>query len=472
MFSAALLFGVGVWAQETKTYKETFNVGDETVLELNTSHADIEFETWDKNQVEIVATITLDGADDEDAKDYFKKDPIKIVGNSKEIEVSTVGRNSWDFALAGPDFNFDMEPLFLDLEIPDLPELAVIPELAVMPPMPPLNFKSFDYGKYKEEGSKYLEEWAESFADGFDEEYEEKMKEWSERVEERANAWEERNAKRLEEREKRLEERAKELEERAEERAKRMEERAQEAEDRRMARVKTRGGDAHRLFYSGDDEDGPNIFFLSRDGENKKYKVKKTIKIKMPKSVKLKLNVKHGEVKLASTTKNINASLRYASLLASTIEGKNTDIRASYSPIVVQNWSVGQLKADYSERISLKEVGELRLNANSSNIVIDRLRDRVFVTNNLGKIAINHINEGFSDVDVNVQNGEVFCKIPSTPVSFYLNGTRSSINYPAGLTMERNKNFDNVVHKGYKGRDNSGKLITINSKYSEVVLEN
>lgn len=448
-------------------------MASDAVLEINTSHADIEFDTWDKNQVEIVATVTLEDAEENDFNTYFEQEPIKIVGNSKEIEVSTVGRNSWDFALAGSNFdlNFDVEPLFLDLEIPDLPELAVIPELAVLPPLPPMNFKSFDYGRYKEEGNEYLEEWAEGFQEGFDKEYEEKMKEWGRRVEEHAKVWEERNAKRLEEREKLMEERAKEWEKRAGERAKRVVERAKEAEERRKARIKARGEDSQGLFFSSEDNDGPNIFYFSSDGENRKYKVKKTIKIKMPKSVRLKMNVKHGEVKLASTAKDINASLRHASLLASTIEGEHTNIRASYSPVVVQNWNLGRLKADYSDRVSLKQVGELRLNAVSSNVVIDKLKGKAFVNSNLGKIWINEIGANFSDIDVSVQNGEVFCKVPASSVSFYLQGDRSNIDYPSDVVMERTKSFDNVIFKGFKGKDNSGKRITINSKYSEVIFQ-
>jgi len=478
LFSVALFLGVGVWAQKSKTYKETYNIASDAVLEINTSHADIEFETWDKNQVEIVATVTLEGNMDGDTETYFEKESVKIVGNSKEIEVSTMGRNSRDFALVGSDFDFhfDVEPLFLDLKIPDLPELAVIPELPVipelaeMPPLPPMHFKSFDYGKYKEEGSEYLEEWAEGFQEGFDEEYQQKMEEWGKRVEERAKAWEERNAERLEEREKLMEERAREWEKRAEERAKIVEERAKEVEERRLARIRARGEESHGIFFSSDDNDSANIFYFSSDGKNKKYKVKKTIKIKMPKSVKLKMNVKHGEVKLASTTRNINASLRYASLLASTIDGEHTNIRASYTPVVVQKWNLGKLKADYSDQVSLKQVGELRLNAVSSNVVIDKLGGKAWVNSSLGKLLINEIGSDFSDMDVSVQNGEVFCKVPTSSVSFYLKGDRSTIDYPSHFVMERTENFDNVIYKGFKGKDNSGKQITINSKYSEVVF--
>ena len=473
LFSALLCTSLGILAQESKTYKETFNVGESTVLELNTSHADIEFETWDKDQVEIVATVTLDGADEEESTSYFKEDPITILGNSKQITVATRDRNSWQFQLADSDFDFhfDVEPLFMDLEIPDLPELAVIPELAVMPPMPPINFKEFDYKAYKKKGNKYLKEWAKSFEEGFDEEYAERMEEWGKKVEERAKLWEERNADRLEEREKLMEERAEAWEKRAEERAKLAEERAKLIEERNEARVKARSKGQESLFITNSDGGGSNIFFFSNDGESKKYKVKKTIKIKMPKSVRLKMNVKHGEVKLADITKDLKASLRYASLLAATIEGKETNITASYSPVVINQWNFGQLKADYSDKINLKRVGNLRLNSVSSNVVIERLQGNALVTNNLGKLKINEVANTFSDIDVSVQNGEVSCQLPTTDVTFYLNGTRSTMDYPVKLQLERTKNFDNVIYKGYQGRANSGKTIRIDSKYSEVVLK-
>ena len=88
----------GVFAQEkSKTFKEIFNVGDNTVLNINTSNADIEFETWNKDQVEIVATITLDGATSEEAKRYFENSDIEIKGNSREIEVSTGRGNRLSF---------------------------------------------------------------------------------------------------------------------------------------------------------------------------------------------------------------------------------------------------------------------------------------------------------------------------------------------------------------------------------------
>ena len=63
------LVGAACYGQEkSKTYKETFNVDSDAELNLNTSHTDIEFETWNKNQVEITAVEEIEDATEEEAK--------------------------------------------------------------------------------------------------------------------------------------------------------------------------------------------------------------------------------------------------------------------------------------------------------------------------------------------------------------------------------------------------------------------
>ncbi|KQC28521.1 hypothetical protein [Flagellimonas eckloniae] len=475
--------GIACYGQEkSKTYKETFNVSKDAVLNIDTSHADIEFETWNKDQVEITAIVELEGATNEEAKSYFKEDMVKIVGNSKEIEVSTRGRsfsraynyNFDDLQFVIPDVSF-VEPLFEDLRIPELSEIIVMPDL---PPMPPVPHIQFDYDAYKKDGDEYMKKWKKDFDQNFDEEYQDRFEEWGEEVkrmaQERNKLLEERRA----EREELLEERRVEREELLEERNKLREEALAKREkliDQRDSLRKQRNEVRHLLRSDGmiriQSDDDTNTFYFSFDGENKKYKVKKSIKIKMPKSVKLKMNVKHGEVKLAENTKNINASLSYASLHASTIDGDRTNIRASYSPVVVQKWNYGRLKTDYSESVSLEEVGELKLNGISSNIIIDRLVDKLYVTNNLGSLQINSVSDSFSNIDITVENGEVQCKIPSVPFSIYVNENTSDFICPTMISLESSKNYPITVRKGYHINKSTDKSININSKYSEVVLK-
>jgi hypothetical protein len=199
--------------------------------------------------------------------------------------------------------------------------------------------------------------------------------------------------------------------------------------------------------------------------------VKKTIKIKMPKSATLKMNVRHGEVKLASTTKNINATLSYARLLATTIDGDKTHIVASYSPVSVQSWDNGSLNANFSESIALKDVKLLRLSANSSEVTIDRLLNTAHIVNNLGAVSIKAVSKDFKDLNISVQNGELNFELPLSPYTIYVNGTSSKLSSPPYLVWEKTRNENNTIHQSYHLNKNTNRSIVINSKYSDVVLE-
>jgi hypothetical protein len=472
LFSGFLLVLTGMVCQaqeKSKTYTETFNVEKDAVIDINTSYADIEFETWDKDQVVVTAVVELEGATDEEIKSYFEKDQVAIKGNSKEITIRTAGETFWggnasfvyDFDM--PDFDFVIPEI---PEIPELPEIIVMPNLPPMPPMPPMPHMDFDYDAYKKDGDKYLKEWKKDFDKNFDKEYKERFKEWSETMAEVAKEHAE-NRKHIEEDRKELmEERKEMIEEQKELRKEAREEMRKQREEVRKQQEEVR---RHVISINNGE---PNVFYFSSDdGEGKKYKVKKRIKIKMPKSVKLKMDVRHGEVKLAANTKNINASLSYASLHASTIDGDKTSIQASYSPVVVQQWNYGQLKTDYSEEVNLKEVKELKLNSVSSNVIIGRLADNILVTSSLGALNIGSVAEGFSNIDITVENGEVDCKVPNVPFKIYVNETSSEFTYPKSISIGTSKNFNTNVHKGYHMADKNGKSITINSKYSEVVLK-
>ena len=471
------LFSVVMYGQkQTKTYKETFNVGDEAMINLNTSHTDIEFETWAKNQVVVEAVIELEGATADEAKKYFENAGIRIIGNSKNIEISTSTENTWLFGQSfGDNEGFqievpeipDLEPLFLDLEIP---ELAEFPELLEMPPMPPIPFTNFDYEAYKKDGEKYMKEWKEEFDKSFDEDYQKRMEEWGKRMEERAEERKKRMEERNELRKERLEERQKMLQERAEVRK----ERLKELEERRKSLLERRSAsDSSRIFIVERDRirHGPNIFYGLSGGKNKNFKVKKTIKIRMPKSAKLKMNVRHGEVKLAENTRDINATLSYARLLGATIDGDNTIINASYSPVAVRQWNYGKLKTDFSDEVNLQEVGNIVLYSNSSDVTIDKILKSALVKNNLGALRINSISKSFSDMDISVQNGEFFCELPETAYTIYVEGTSSRLKSPVGLVLNKTENRNNTIHKGFHVSKNSGKTIVINSKYSDVILE-
>ncbi|MFC2146983.1 MAG: hypothetical protein WBM85_14955 [Eudoraea sp.] len=475
------LFTIGSFGQmQSKKYKETFSVGDNAVVDINTSHADIEFETWNKNQVVVEATIELEGATPEEAEAYFNNGGIKIVGNSQEITIETGGGYAWVLKGAHGDANNiiveipeipempDMERLFLDLQIPEIPE--IIMEMPPMPPMPPMKFKNFDYQAYQKDGEKYLKEWSKEFEKNFDEEYQKEMEAWGKEMESRVEKREEAREEMMREREEMSKEREEMRGEAQELRREAQEIKREVMEEQR--RIAHEQREVHRnVIISRQGKDGPNTFYRSSEGEERNYKVKKTIRIKMPKSTKLKMNVRHGEVKLAENTRNMNATLSYARLLAYTIDGEKTNIVASYSPVSVQRWNYGNLNINFSEDVALKDVNILTLNATSSDITIDRLLKSAQIKNDLGALRINTIANDFKDLDISVQNGELVCRLPDTPYSITIDGTSSEYSGPSDLKLVSEKNGNSFVHRGYYMQKDSGKSIVIDSRYSDILLQ-
>ncbi len=473
------LLSVPLLAQkQTKTYNEKFNVGTDAVLDINTSYADIQFETWDKNEVSVEATIELEGASEEEAAAYFEKSGIKILGNSKTIEIRTYG-NNWSFgrSLWPPDPAnpvppiapfVEMDQFFMDFEFPEMPPM---PE---MPPLPPIPDVNFDYQAYKKDGEKYLKKWKKEFNKNFDKEYQEEMEAWGKEFAARAEA----KRDLIQERKEAMEERRQAMEEQREEMQQQREEmreqaliqRKQATEDRQRAMKVAKEARDKSLFIISE-ADGPNIFYRSEDGESRNYKVKKTIKIKMPKSATLKMNVRHGEVKLAANTRNMNATLSYASLQASTIEGDKTQITASYSPVKVAQWKYGNLNTSFSEGIQLDAVTQLNLTTTSSEVVINKVLKSLLCRNDLGMLSILAVDPNFTKLDIRVQNGELQCVLPKTPFAVTANTTRSEFSYPASWTLSNTKNGQEVLYKGFSQKGTTAKNLSLKGSYSTIVLK-
>ncbi len=458
--------------KQTKVYNEKFNVGNESALDINTSYADIEFETWDKNEVQIDAVVEIEGISSEEAENYFKDNPIKIVGNSKNIQISTQGEFSWisgghhtnmeDFHIEIPEIP-EMDFFF---ETPPIPELPEFPEMAPMPPIAAKNFE-FDYEAYEKDGEKYLKKWKKDFDKNFNEGFKKEMEEWSTKMKARSEDMKLRRDQMGEER-RALEDRQEVIKDRREAMAEHRIEIQKELENEVGNQVEK---EIIIERESSSDSDTPNIFYWSSDGKESNLKVKKVIKIKMPKSTKLKMNVRHGEVKLAENTKNMDATLSYASLLAFTIDGDKTNIVTSYSPVTVLQWNYGHLKADYSEKVDLRQVHNLILNATSSEVTIDQLLKSIVAQNDFGALHVNSVSKDFTNIDISLQNAELNFALPQTPFEISYTGTASEFNPSQKLQLNKTQKGNNVAYRGKHLGGNNGKWVTLNAKYSEVNLE-
>ena len=268
------------------------------------------------------------------------------------------------------------------------------------------------------------------------------------------------------------------IRERKEEQAAHMEERAQQREEvqRQREQVQRQREEARAQMAEAreqmrEERQRSRVFYMRGQDGDRNYSIEKVIRIKMPKNARLKLNVRHGEVKLAENAQNIKATLSYAKLLASTIGGEETDVQVRYSPITVKVWDGGRLNADFSDRISLDQVRRLSLSATSSDVTIDRLLREASLRNNLGNLRIRQVSDDFKDMTISVENGDLQCGLPGGAYLITVNNKSSEVAAPSYIVWEGAGANASGLQRGYHQQKDAGRSIVINASYSEVSLE-
>ena len=266
---ALMVFIAGsIQAQKLTKVSQSIKVNKDVTIDLNTSHCNIVFDTWNKDVIEIEAYIEGDNLSKEEMQDALKNWNLDVDATKSSVSISTRGNApvAWVYRHNEGDndaVNAVLEELKFELaEMPEMPEMPELPEMPKMPKMPKIpelprlpegiSNIQFDYEAYKKDGDAYMEEWTKNFESNFGDDYAKKMeawgekfgkewgekygkemeawgekfgKEWEEKHGKEMEAWGEKYAKEMEERAKELEERNKRLEERQELYRKRAEER-------------------------------------------------------------------------------------------------------------------------------------------------------------------------------------------------------------------------------------------------------
>ncbi|MCA0132003.1 CCDC174 family protein [Winogradskyella alexanderae] len=403
-------------------------------------------------------------------------------------------------------------------EMEDMPPLPKIPEMPEFPELPEIpnaiTTIKFDYDRYKKEGEKYLQEWskkyekeggkelrdkmeqwAKDFADSgfkekmekwgeeygmrfdkewakdmekwgekFGEKYAKDMEKWSEEFgeklgkewAEKMEAWGERFGKEWErkaqqierdaERQARLAEREATIAERTAERATQIAERKAEMEERRKEMKERR-----------------EVIFAKRFDSGSNSKIKKVIKIKIPKKAKLKTNIRHGELKLSSVIHNMSGDISHSFLVAENIDGGDTSINVSYSPVIIDSWNVGTLTLNFVDKAQIKNVNDLILNAKSSNINIEQLSNTGIIDGSFGDLTISNLSETFRNLNLVLENSDAYVNLPkNTSYSLHYKGNRSKYN---------NEPTNQKTIRNYPEGSSTDKTIIVNAKYSNVIID-
>lgn len=483
-------------AQKASKVSQSIKVDDEVTVDINTSFCNIELDTWNKDIVEIEAYIDGEKLSQEELQKALKQWHVDVDATSSNVVIST-NKNfdyDWDFRFEDNDaviaamdeLKFQLADIpEIHIEIPDMD--FVIPEIRSidLPPLPEgLSQIHFDYQAYQKDGEKYMEQWSREFEKKFGKDYEKEMevwaekfskewedkygKEWEEKFSKNMEEWGERFGKQMEEWGKRYEEQMAQREKMQAERAKMQEERAKQREE--MAKQREESMEAREVARRVADEQRARAAEVRRakietmmDSETN-LKVKRVIKIKVPKKAKLKLNVQHGELILASNVSNMKADLIHTKLTANSINGSNTSINVSYAPVVINNWDVGKLNLNYVDSAQLISVKHLVLNSNSSNVLIDKVDTKAIVDGSFGELKILNVDPNFSNLNLVLQNSDVILVLPKTDFNLQFNGNQTFLKHPKNSKKELVKQFSlgSVVNP---------KTIVVNAKFSDVKLQ-
>ena len=442
---------------QNKKLDKTYKTNKDVTVKVDATHTNLIVEYWDRNEVQVEAMLEGPGKEGKNLKKTLDNWTVDTRATAGEITINSAGGTSWNA-------NFDMAALQEPLA--KLPEMMAPLQEMIGPllesisgnPLPPdfyakMGDLHFDYEAYRKDGDKYLEkfekrveknfgedfeksmeEWAANFEKNMDKEMEKNMEAWGEKFGEDMEVWGEKFGKDMEKWAEGMEVWAQQIEEDVEEKYADSQERV--------------------------------IIINGKDGG-----LKKILKVKMPKDGQLKLNVRHGDVKLGGISNNLKADLAHSKLIANTLTGTGTVVKAAYSPVQVKKWNYGVLNASYAPEIIIDHATSIKLDSNSSDVRIVEIGEEGIIKGSFGELIIDRVSAEFDNLDIGLQNSDLLLDLPEVAYLLNYNGTKSEVKFPEGLNLKSSKSYDNQKLKGFNKNRNASAVITIDADFSDVILK-
>ena len=218
-------------------YKESFRVGDDVLVSVNTTHTNVVFETWNQDKVEVEAYIEGEDLSAEEKQEIFDNWSFDVLGNSKKVVITSNEGSLWGgfeslgslealkglerlegleslksleglAALEGlkvlPNFDFNF-----DFNFPDVPEMGNFPAWPFSDDQPAyrsgnnrynnLNFNSgnrsisFDMHDYRKDKQGYVDKWNREYGTNVSvsevDQWVEEVEAWADNLEEVMEDW-------------------------------------------------------------------------------------------------------------------------------------------------------------------------------------------------------------------------------------------------------------------------------------------
>jgi hypothetical protein len=499
-----VLLAFSVQAQKfDKKVTENFKVNSDAVIVINAMHTDVDIETWNKNEVSIEAVMEVEGVSKEEAEKIFDKWKFEALSNDSKVEIKSFS-DGFQFEFDG-DFDFDFDFNFdfpeIDIEAPefnfdfdfDFPEMDIeVPHFE----MPDIDFPEieipemeFDYQMYKND-STYLKKYKMKIAEQVNKfknsdwkkkmdsmknsdeykmkmaEFKKSMKEMQAKIEEYTNS--EDFKRQLEEANKVSEEVRKEMLENKE-MWKEQAQIAKEASKKAMEKIKKMKEEGKFDEIKNHQE---NFYFNYSDGKNSKIKVKKYLKIKVPKKATFDLNVRHGKLNVPNSSVKMSANISYGNFVAGIISGDQNKLEISNSPVVINTISSGNITLKNVPKATFGTFSKANLFSNSSDVFIDEIGNDVSLSQKFGKLKISDIDANFNTLNLILDSAKADLNFSnSEDYTYQINSKNSSLDLLDKLTEVTNKTTEGVkLIEGFYSNKSSQNKVLITGVYSSVKL--
>lgn len=198
---------------------------------------------------------------------------------------------------------------------------------------------------------------------------------------------------------------------------------------------------------------------------DKKVKITKKIKIKVPKGATFELNTRHSKVKLPKD--KTSGKVSYGSFKASDIEGGN--LKISYSPVTINSLKETNLSLNNVTDAKIASLTNSTLTSDSGGLEILEIFSGTNLKSSFGDVIIKKIDPALKNFVLTLNQSEA---------TINLVGFKDKLKIDTQGNRSKIFNYDKLSEKGkgmlLKGSfiitTNSGNLI-INAKYSELDIK-
>lgn len=422
-----VLTSLPIIAQESKTYKESFDVDQNAELVVKLSNADVNIETWSKNKIQVEATLSFKANNQKKADSLFKKYPIEILGNSSIVKISSYN-----------DKHFSNSSLLKQR-----------------------------YDNIKKKRKKLVNRRKELLK---------KRKVIKKR---RQEIIEKRNERleRLGERRIQFAERRKNFDERRKNAIERVKKANQRIEEGKKAREKI-DSLRRKLHHADNEMNDDKITVTSKEDNQKKAsdadsylnnnQIDRKIVIKVPKDTKVNIKSNQSYMKIGNVAK-LRADIAYSKLeIGKLVYNKHT-IKSEFSEIVIEEIKNLDLNVRHAKNVELEKISFLNLKANASNLKIGKLEKEAIINGKLGELRIDEIGKDFELIDIDLKNSDATLNLPDIDYQFYGNMRSCRVDVEDQIGLSMRSSFDKVIYQNENQKSN--RMININADFSRISLQ-